>query len=451
MSGIPLILMFILSMAGMILVLFKIRIHPFVTLLGISLLFGIIAGIPLANIPGVLGAGFSGIFTGIGIVVIFGILIGNILDVTGGAIKIADMAVRLIGRGSPTLAFMLMGWLVSISLYCDSGFVVLNPARKSAVKHAGTGSVATTMGLGSGLYISHALIPFTPGPLAVSGLLGLGDNLIMVLVAAVAVSVPALVGAYFYSVHMGKKKRTKEDIRAARDETTRSYGRIVKKYKKLPSGSLALSPILVPILLMTLGAVADGTGFGGEIAVFLGTPVMAMIVALLFSIVLLVRTGKMKEFNPATENTLKSAGPILCVTGAGGVLGRVIAESGVIEAMTANTAMFQNLGIFFPFLIAAVVKTAQGSSTVAMVTAAGITVPLMASLGLDSAIMSALTVTAIGTGSMIASHVNDPYFWIVTKLSGMSPRQGYMTHTMVTIVAGLSGMAGVLIFSLFAR
>ncbi|MCL2192187.1 MAG: GntP family permease [Treponema sp.] len=452
MAGIPIILIFFLTIAGMILALSKLRIHPFVTILAVSLILGILSGIPLTRLPAVIGAGFSSIFSGIGIVVIFGILIGGILEATGGAMKIADMMIKLVGKGSPTLAFMLMGWVVSLSVYNEAGFVALNPIRKSTVKYSGTSSVATAMGLGSGLYISHVLIPFTPGPIAASGILDMGDSLLLVLIVAIVVSIPALVGAYFYAIYIGKKKRTKEDIKAARDARAKSYGRVIKKHRKLPNGLLSLSPLLAPILLKSLGATAGTfgwTGLGADIAVFMGSPVIAMVVGLLFAVALLVKTRRMKDFNPVTEATLKMAGPILCVMGAGGVLGRVIMESGVVEFITADLSGLYSLGLFFPFLIAAVIKTAQGSSTIAMITTAGIMAPLMAPLGLGSAMMSALTVMAIGAGSMIVSHANDPYFWVVTRLSGISPRNGHTTQTMTTLVAGVSCMVGVFVFSLF--
>jgi len=452
MAGIPVILIFFLSIAGLFVALSRLRIHPFITILGISLVFGILAGIPLTRLPAVIGAGFSGIFSAIGIVVIFGILIGGILEVTGGAMRIADMTIRLVGRGSPTLAFMLMGWIVAMSVDSGAGYVVLNPIRKSTVKYSGTGSVATAMGLGSGLYISHALVPFSPGPLAAAGALGMGGNLALVLVVAVAVSIPALVGAYFYAIYIGGKKRTREDLRAARDARVRTYERVVRKHRKLPGGLFALSPLLAPLSLKSLGAVAgivDGDGLGWELLVFLGGPVVSMLAGLLFAVALLIRTGKMKEFNPVTETTLKMAGPILCVMGVGGVLGHVIAESGIVDFITRDLTTLHTLGLFFPFLVAAVMKTAQGSTTLAIVTTAGIMAPLTAPLGLDSTMMSALTIAAIGAGSMLASHANDPYFWVVTRLSGISPRYGYMTQTVITLIAGLASMAGVLVFSLF--
>jgi GntP family gluconate:H+ symporter len=144
-----------------------------------------------------------------------------------------------------------------------------------------------------------------------------------------------------------------------------------------------------------------------------------------------------------TDETLRTVGPILFVTAAGGVLGKVIAVSGMVPYITANAELLQAVGIFFPFILAAILKTAQGSSTVAITTTAGIMAPLMGLLGLDTAALGALTVMAIGAGSMTVSHANDSYFWVVTNFGAMTPEQGYKTQTLVTLVEGLAAMVGV--------
>jgi len=460
MTGIPLILTFVVAIVAMYLVLSKIKLHPFLTLVGISTVLGIVAGIPLTRLPAVIGVGFSGIFTSIGIVVIFGVLTGTILEVSGASMKIATMLIKLVGKRSPTMSFMIMGWVVSVSLYCESGFVVLNPVRKSMVKCTGVSSVATTVGMGTGLYVSHALVPLTPGPLAVAVLLGLGESLPLLMLLAAAVSVPALVGAYFYAIYIGKRKRSKEDIKVARAKTVKHYRQLMEKNAKLPNGLLSLSPILVPFLLMVLGsvsAVAGWTGLGGAAAAFLGTPVIAMAIGVLFAVVLLLATRKTKEFNPITESTLKTAGPILCVTGAGGIFGHVIAEAAASMASPLglrHVAMGYGdvnpfLWLLSAFLLAAVIKTAQGSSLVAMTATAGVMASMAGLLGSVPVMLSALTVMAIGAGSMVVSHANDPYFWIVAKLSGMPPRRAYVSHTVITLIAGVCSMAGVLALSLF--
>ena len=177
MTGIPLIIAFVVAVVLMIVAISKWKVHPFLSIMGVSLLLALVAGIPMTTIPDVIGAGFSGTFSSIGIVIILGALIGSILEQTGAALKLADMTVKLVGQKNPELALELMGWVVSIPVFCDSGFVILDPIRKALVKRTGKSSVACTVALSCGLYISHVFVPPTPGPIAAANTLGIGDNL----------------------------------------------------------------------------------------------------------------------------------------------------------------------------------------------------------------------------------------------------------------------------------
>ena len=459
MVGILPLAVFAAAMALLVFVLCRVSVHPFIAVLGVSLVFGIAAGIPIAGLPQVIGAGFSVIFGGPGLVVIFGILIAGILETSGATMKIADMIVRLVGRGSPTLAFMLMGWVVSLSLSAESGFVVLNPARQASVRHSGTGSIAGAAGLSGGAYVAAALFPLAPGPLAAAAVMGLSGSIPLLMLLATVFSLPALAAAYFIAVTAGRRRRTKEDVSLARRRTARSYSRVVGR-QKLPGGIPSVLPVLVPVLLMLLGSLAGITGVGGapgsgalgsgalgSAAAFLGVPTMAMVVGLLFALVLLAGTGNMKEFNPITESTLRTAGPVLCIMGAGGVLGRVIEESGLVALAVSSAGNLPAQALLLPFLIAAAVKTAQGSTAVAVLAAAGAVAPLVPAF---PPLTAALALMAAGAGSMLVSHANDPYFWVVTRLSDIKPRHGYLSQTAMSAAAGLSCMAGILLFSLFA-
>lgn len=463
MSGIGLVIAFILAIIIMIVAISKLKIHPFLSIMAVSLLLGLAAGIPLVNITkddgtvilglaNVVGAGFSGTFTSIGIVIILGALIGTILEKTGAAFKLADMVIKLIGPKRPDLAVLIMGWVVSIPVFCDSGFVILNPIRKALVQRTRMSSVAMTVCLSAGLYASHVFIPPTPGPIAAANTLGVGNNLLLVMGLGALISIPALIAAYFYAKFISKKVHAEDeaDIALKDGEIIKTYEQVVSEYGRLPNGLLALSPIIIPILLMALGSIASmakWTGILFNISTFLGTPIIALAVGTLFGIWLLTNTKKMKDFYKVTDDTLRMVGPILFVTAAGGVLGKVIAVSGMVQYITANAELLQTVGIFFPFLLAAILKTAQGSSTVAITTTAGIMAPLMGLLGLDSATLSALTVMAIGAGAMTVSHANDSYFWVVTNFGALKPEQGYKTQTMVTLVEGIAAMLGVFILS----
>lgn len=467
MSGIGLIIAFVIAIILMIFAISKLKIHPFLSIMGISLILGLVAGIPLVNVTkadgtvvlglaNVIGAGFSGTFTSIGIVIILGALIGTILEATGAAFKLADMVIKLVGPKRPDLAMLIMGWVVSIPVFCDSGFVILNPIRKALVKRTMQSSVAMTVCLAGGLYASHVFIPPTPGPIAAANTLGVGNNLLLVMGLGAVVSIPALIAVYFFAKFISKKVKAGDEADAAvKDgEVIKTYEQIVAEYGRLPNGTLALSPIIVPILLMALGSIASMAKLTGtlySVLAFLGTPIIALAVGTLFGVWLLADSKRMSKFYDITNETLKTVGPILFVTAAGGVLGKVIAVSGMVDYITANASLLQTVGIFFPFLLAAILKTAQGSSTVALTTTAGIMAPLMGLLGLDTTFMSALTVMAIGAGAMTVSHANDSYFWVVTNFGSLKPEQGYKTQTMVTLVEGIASMIGVYILFLIFR
>ncbi len=290
MTGFPLILVFILAIVVMIVAISKFKIHPFIAIMGISLVLGLIAGIPLTDkvledgtkvtgLAGVIGAGFSGTFSSIGIVIILGALIGTILEKTGAALKLADMVIRLVGKNNPVLAMELMGWVVSIPVFCDSGFVILNPIRKALVNRTAASSVAMTVGLSSGLYISHVFIPPTPGPIAAASTLGIGNNLLLVMGMGVVCSIFPLIAGFFYAKYIGKT--VKADDEAGSGEVAKTYEELVAEYGKLPGGFNALAPIIVPIFLMALSSVAAMAGMkgaGASLITFLGTPIIALAV-----------------------------------------------------------------------------------------------------------------------------------------------------------------------------
>ena len=466
MTGFALIVVFVIAIVVMILAISSFKIHPFLSIMAVSLIFGLAAGIPLVNttaadgkvtqgIANVIGAGFSGTFTSIGIVIILGALIGTVLEVTGAAFKLAELVIKLVGPKHPVLAVQIMGWVVSIPVFCDSGFVILDPIRKALVKKTRVSGVAMTVALSTGLYASHVFIPPTPGPIAAANTLfgdRAGQFLLLVMGLGALVSIPALAGAFLYARYIGGKVKSKEDIDI--DGASKTYEEIVAGLGKLPSGFISLAPIVVPILLMALGSVAAMAGWQGSaraLCSFLGTPIIALAVGVLFAVWQLAAAGKLDKFYETTNETLKVVGPILFITAAGGVLGRVIASTSMVAFITSNAPLLAAVGIFFPFILSAILKTAQGSSTVALTTTAGIVAPLLGPLGLDSPVRTALAVMAIGAGAMTVSHANDSYFWVVTNFGGMSPEQGYKTQTTATLVEGICGMLGVFVLSLFLR
>ena len=450
MSGLALIIVFLLAVVVMIVAISKYKVHPFLAIMGVSLILALLAGIPMTDIANVIGSGFSGTFTSIGIVIILGALIGTILEKTGAALKLADIVVRIVGQKNPELAVELMGWIVSIPVFCDSGFVILNPIRKAIVKRSATSSVAMTVALSAGLYISHVFIPPTPGPIAAASTLGIGDNLLLVMGMGVLCSIIPLIAGLIYAKAIGKKVKSADETGSSA-EIVKTYEQLVAEYGKLPGSANALAPLVVPIILMALASVssmAGWTGFIANLLTFLGKPIIALTVGTLLAIAQLGGVGKMDDLYTITNDTLKTVGPILFVTAAGGVLGKVIASSSMVTYITDHAAALQTIGIFFPFILAAILKTAQGSSTVAITTTAGIVAPLLEVLGFASPVRAALVVMAIGAGAMTVSHANDSYFWVVTNFGDMTPEQGYKTQTAMTLVLGVASMVGIFILSL---
>lgn len=455
MTGLALMITFVIAISLMILAISRWGVHPFLAIMAVSLLLAMVVGLPLSEIPGILGSGFAGIFTSIGIVIILGALIGLILEKTGAAIKLADMVVKVVSQKNPELALMIMGWIVAVPVFCDSGFVILNPIRKAMRAKTRTSSVAMTVALSAGLYTAHVFIPPTPGPIAAAGSLGVGNNLLLVIGMGTLVSIPTLLAALIFAKFIGRKVSSRDEMGA--QDYQKSVTELVDEYGEIPGGLASLSPILVPIILMALGSLTSLlaiAGMLGQLLIFLGTPIIALTAGLLCAIGLLISTKKIAVFYELTNETLRVVGPILFVTAAGGVLGKVIVAAGFVDFIQANAGFISQAGIFFPFLIAAVLKTAQGSSTVAITTTAGIMgiysdpTSMMSALGLTTPVAAALAVLAIGAGGMTVSHANDSYFWVVTNFGGMEPQDGYKTQTLLTLIMGMTAMVGIFMLAM---
>ena len=269
MTGLPLIIAFVIAVVAMILLISKLKVHPFLAIMGISLLLAIVAGIPLKDIPGTIGDGFSGTFKSIGIVIILGAFIGTVLEKTGAALKLADLVIKLVGEKNPELAIELMGWVVSIPVFCDSGFVILNPIRKAMVKRTGKSSVAMTVCLSCGLYIAHVFIPPTPGPIAAAQTLGAGEYLLLVIGMGVLCSILPLIAGLIFAKYIGKKIKSADEIHTS-DEVVKTYEELKAEYGKLPGGLNALAPLIVPIILMGVSSVIAMAG--GEAPLLISSP-----------------------------------------------------------------------------------------------------------------------------------------------------------------------------------
>lgn len=475
MSGIALIIIFAAAIATMVVAISQWHLHPFIAILLTALIFGIVSGIPLPQMTTLIGSGFSKIFAGIGLVIIFGTLMGTILEQSGAALKIADCIIKLLGKRHPVLSMALMGWVVSIPVFCDSGFVVLNPIREALVKKTQSSPVAMTVALSGGLYLSHVFIPPTPSPLAAAETLGLSGYLLLVMGIGLLCSIFPMFLLILFSNYIGKRISCSADAStntASSSSTTSActtdastntssssstdatriaaeYNAIIEKSGKLPSTALSFAPIIVPIILMSLASILQGAEMQQQlkdVVLFLSNPTIALAIGLLFATFLLKRGSGFEEM---VENSLKRSGPILFITAAGSVLGNIVAGSPLVGFITDNAQVLNGLGLLFPFLVAAMLKSSMGSSSVAIITAAGIVAPFAEAMGLASPIGLTLICMAVGAGSMTVSHSNDSYFWVVTKFGRMDIKSGYKTQTLATLILGLGALAELYIISLF--
>jgi GntP family gluconate:H+ symporter len=423
----------------------RLKLHPFITLLLAAWFAALGAGMPVAGIAPAITTGFGGLMSGIGLIIVLGTLLGVVLEKSGAAIKLAEIILRLVGRRYPALAMSLTGYIVSIPVFCDSAFIILSSVRKSLAERTGRPAAGLAIALATGLYATHTLVPPTPGPVAAAGNLGMENQLGMVIAAGLPVAFIAMLAGYFMSLRIKPGPLDGTILQSAEMKDPES--------RPLPAGWKALMPLLLPIALIGIrsfvvlsgGNTQDGLLF--SLIDFSGQPVNALAIGLLSSLTLFVQFNKETLTGWVSEGIVAAA-PVLLITGAGGSFGHILKEAQIADALGQLLTPYR-LGIFLPFVVAAVFKTAQGSSTVALVAGSALTAPLLESLGLGSAWGATLAVLATGAGAMVVSHANDSYFWVVTQFSGIDPAKGYRTLTLTTMVQGAAAMGVVWILSLF--
>lgn len=440
------ILLLLLSVGLIILLTAKLNVHPFLALLGAALFYALLAGMPLDSIVKSINDGFGVTLGKIGIVIVLGVIIGAFLEHSGGAYKLAEVVLKVIGKKRVYEAMGIVGFVVSIPVFADSGFIILSPLNKSLSKQAGLSIVGTATALMLGLMISHVLVPPTPGPIAAAGILKADVGLVMLF--GLIIGVLSLVVAIIFASKFAAKTYVDPNPDMSDEE-------IYTKIKEAPGALKSFLPILIPILLIVGKSILEfnlseselATGWAGAIS-FLGTPVIALMIGMLLAFTL------PKKFDREVLSTsgwvgkaLGDASTILLITGAGGIFGTILQNSGIADTLTGLMSGV-NLGVWLPFILCAAIKTAQGSSTVALITTASIMAPLLASMGIDSEIQKALIVVAIGAGAAVVSHANDSGFWVMTQLSGIDIKTGYKNYTLGTFVVGTSAAIFVFIASL---
>lgn len=435
-------MLFLIILIGVLFIVFataKLKLHPFLALLGASFFVGIASGMPLLDIVKNINEGFGGLMTSIGIVIIAGTIIGVILEKSGAAYRMAEVVLRILGEKRPQLAMSIIGYIVSIPVFCDSGFIILSSLQKSLAKRAKVRVASMAVALATGLYATHTLVPPTPGPIAAAGNIGATDYLGTIILVGLIVAIPATIVGYFWALKMGTKIEVPADHEEALD-----YEEVIKSFGKMPSTFKAFLPIVLPIILIGIGSVAaltlDDKSGVSHFLQFIGSPSVALLFGVLASFLLLPEISEV-TLNDWIGESLKEAAPILLITGAGGAFGTIIKNTGVTEILQSMDLGALSQGVLFllvPFIIAAALKSAQGSSTAALVITSSLIAPMLPTLGIEGALPLALVVMALGAGAMTVSHVNDSFFWVVTQFSGMKVTDAYKAQTMATLLQGIT-------------
>ncbi len=438
------------SIALIVLLTTRFRIHPFASLIVAAFFFALLDGMPLDIAVRAVNAGFGDTVGSIGLVIVAGSIIGTFLHHSGAATRLAVEFVRLAGPRRVPVAMGAVGYMVSIPVFCDSGFVLLSSINRAIAVRAGASLAACTVALSLGLYASHTLVPPTPGPVAAAGILG--ADLGLVIGFGGLISLLALAAALAFAYTYAPRVELDYDRHVPVTEAGMAEGET--SLDDAPGIVLSLLPILLPLMLIVGQTWAElpgspfGTAQAAAVIRFFGEPAIALSIGVLAALLLPARFNrKMLSAGGWFGEAIRTAAVIIVITGAGGAFGRVLQESGLATNIGIGP-VGHTAGILVPWLVAAAIKTAQGSSTVAMITAAGIVTPLLGSLGLDTETGKALAVVAIGAGSMMVSHANDSYFWVVTQFAGMTVEQGYRLQTLGSLVQGTIAGFGVLLLSI---
>lgn len=426
-----LIVLLILAVAFIVVSTTKFKLHPFLALIFAAIGFGLLSGMPFAEIVNSVNSGFGDIVGHIGLVIVIGCIIGTFLEESGGAYVMAQGIVRLAGKKRVPLAMLIVGCFISIPVYADSGFVILSPLNKAITKKAGVSLACTAIALSLGLTITHCLVPPTPGPVAATAILGADLGLVILIGLIVSVFVAA--ESYFFVTRYASRTYIDPDpdgeITVEEDDA-----------KDKPSALRSFLPVVVPLVLIVFKSISDfpgapfGEGVAASVLRFIGEPVVALIIGMILSFFLPKKFDReLLSTTGWVGKSLTSAAVIIMITAAGGSFGMILRNSGIADILGESLAG-ANVGIWLPFIIAAALKSAQGSSTVAIVTTASLIAPMMEALGFVSPVAKALAVMSLCSGAMVMSHVNDSFFWVVTQLSGMNVKTGCKLHGLGTLL-----------------
>jgi GntP family gluconate:H+ symporter len=434
-SFLQVILFLIAGIASIILLTVKFKVHPFFALLIACFVTGLGVTIPPAEILVLIKNGFGDVMSKLAIIIVLGTTIGVLLEKNGSTQVMANFILELAGPKRASLALSVTGFIVGLPIFCDSGYIVLNGINRSITRKAAMSVAQMSISLASGLYAVHCLLPPHPG--ATAAAITLNVDLGKLIGYGILIAIPAMLIGHWWAVFAGGKS-SYEPVNSAEEQDT----------AQRPSVMVSFLPVIIPIILMAIRSIIGLTnmedGWIKNLFTLTGDPAVALAIGVLLALAGIKNRSALSHHLSAA---VEKAGSILVIIGAGGAFGAVLAATDIGNHF-GNALDLGTIGIWFPFLLTCIIKTAQGSSTVAMITASSIVLPLLPALGLDTSNGHLLAVLSMGAGSMMLSHTNDAYFWVVSKFSDIGINTMLRVHTMASLLMGLTTMIITYILSL---
>lgn len=453
MSPLYIVLIVVTGVTLLLLMVLKFRLSAFVSLLITSIVVGIMAGMPLDKISQSIQDGMGSTLGFVATVVGLGAIFGQMLESSGGARSLANYLLKKFGTDKASWALTLTGFIVGIPIFLDVGFIILIPIVYALTRDTGRSVLYYAIPLLAGLAVTHTMVPPTPGPTAVSDILGVDLGWVVMMGLLVGIPTAAIAGPLF-GRFIAKR------IHVPVPEIFQDMGQADEKdQKNIPSFGMIAALVMTPLTLILMGTfIKLGVDKGGldntlltRVLIFLGHPFTALIIATLLSIMMCIRQNMPRQtILDLSTKALGPAGIIILVTGAGGVLKQILVDSGIGKMLAESLADSSIPIIVLAWVLSSLVRITQGSATVAMITAAGIISPLLSTFNLSQPNV-ALIVIAIAAGATILSHVNDSGFWIVSKYLGMNEKQTLRSWTVMETLIAVCGLAFTLILSLFFR
>jgi len=451
MSTSLIVFLVISAVALLLFMVLKLKLSAFIALLLTSVYVGIVAGMPLTNITKAIQEGMAGTLGFVATVVGLGAIFGQMLESSGGAESLARYLIKKFGTDRASWAMVITGFVVAIPVFLDVAFIILVPIIYALARDTKRSLLYYGIPLLAGLAVTHSFVPPTPGPIAVTEILG--AQMGWVILFGIILGFPiAIIAGPVWGKYISKKIFL---------EPPAEYNQLQNKdydEKNLPPFGMIAIIIAIPLFLILLNTF---TGLAvskdilpksvlTDVLEFIGHPFSALIIATLIAIYFLCvkrGMGKQKILDLSTK-ALGPAGIIILITGAGGVLKQILVDSGMGKMMAESMAGSALPPILLAWILAAVVRVTQGSATVAMITAAGIIAPVLEEFALNDP-QRALVVLAIASGATLLSHVNDSGFWLVGKYLGMNEKQTLQSWTVMETIIALCGLAFTLLASLF--